>query len=319
MVTVIIPTYKRADKIERAIKSVLNQTYKEIELIVVDDNNPDSEDRKNMEIKMKKYEEIPNFKYIKHERNKNGAVARNTGINIAQGEYVTFLDDDDYFPKERIEKLVNLLEENMQYNIAYTGGITCKDDNVICSFKVEPIKDYKKELLLNHSFIGTGSNIFVRSEALKSINGFDETFARHQDIEVLIRLLRNNSIIGLDECLVVKDNSDRNNQPNIENFIKVKKHFFEKFEKDINEYQDSNNIFFENYFFLLKQSVLIKDKKNFRLLKEEIGKYKRISVKENIALFKILIKRSIIKEYHKKIQLNMEEKELFEQFKKADN
>ena len=60
MVTVIIPTYKRARFIERAVESVVNQTYKDIEIIVVDDNNPDSDDRKEMEYKMEKYKNIPN-------------------------------------------------------------------------------------------------------------------------------------------------------------------------------------------------------------------------------------------------------------------
>ena len=55
MVTVIIPTFKRARFIERAVESVVNQTYKDIEIIVVDDNNPDSDDRKEMEYKMEKY------------------------------------------------------------------------------------------------------------------------------------------------------------------------------------------------------------------------------------------------------------------------
>ena len=247
MVTVIIPTFKRARFIDRAIESIINQTYKNIELIVVDDNNPDSEDRKEMEYKMEKYKNIPNFKYLKHEKNKNGAAARNTGLKEAKGEYVTFLDDDDYFASDRIEKLVNCLDENNQYQIAYTGGIIYIKQDYIKIFKVKDNVDYKKELLCNRSFIGTGSNMFFRTKNLMEIGGFDERFLRHQDLEVLIRFLSKNNIIGINEPLVVKDNSDRINQPDIEKMLKIREFFLDNFKKEIDAYEDRNLIYFENY------------------------------------------------------------------------
>ena len=81
MVSVIIPTYKRADYLTRAIDSVLNQTYNNIEIIVVDDNNSNSTDRKNTESIMQKYNENSKIKYIKHSKNMNGSAARNTGVS----------------------------------------------------------------------------------------------------------------------------------------------------------------------------------------------------------------------------------------------
>ena len=107
MVTVIITTYKRPDFIERAINSVLNQTYSDIQLIVVDDNDSASDERKLMKKIMDKYSDDSRVTYIKHLKNMNGAVARNTGIKAARGEYITFLDDDDFFLKSRIKELVD--------------------------------------------------------------------------------------------------------------------------------------------------------------------------------------------------------------------
>ena len=95
-VSVIITTYKRADMLSRAINSVLNQTYKNIEVIVVDDNGNGSEYRLKTEIIMNKYSQIDNLKYIKHKENKNGSAARNTGIREATGDIICFLDDDDW-------------------------------------------------------------------------------------------------------------------------------------------------------------------------------------------------------------------------------
>src|SRR5699024_12399636 len=100
-VSVIMPTYKRADMLERAINSVLNQTYNDVELIVVDDNNPNTVYRKETSKVMKKYKNYNRVRYIKHERNMNGAVARNTGIFYSTGELITFLDDDDWYDEKK--------------------------------------------------------------------------------------------------------------------------------------------------------------------------------------------------------------------------
>ena len=104
MVSVIITTYKRAEFLERAIDSVLNQSYKDIEIIVVDDNGLNSPYSIYTQNVMKKYSSNDKIKYIQHKTNKNGAAARNTGIQASVGEYITFLDDDDFFLKNRISE-----------------------------------------------------------------------------------------------------------------------------------------------------------------------------------------------------------------------
>src|SRR5690625_2563800 len=97
LVSVIIPTYKRPHMLARAIESVLNQTYINIEIIIVDDNSIESSYRKETIEFMRRYSEYNNILYVKHKENKGGSVARNTGIAIAKGKFVTFLDDDDEY------------------------------------------------------------------------------------------------------------------------------------------------------------------------------------------------------------------------------
>ena len=121
MVSVIIPTYKRSDMLPRAIASVLNQSYANIEAVVVDDNNPDTEYRKHTEILMMQYEFDKRVKYVKHSKNFNGSVARNTGIKNSDGEIVAFLDDDDTFYPEKIEKQVEYLLQHPKYRAVYCG------------------------------------------------------------------------------------------------------------------------------------------------------------------------------------------------------
>ena len=102
LLSIIIPTYKRSENIEKAINSVLKQAGS-FELIVVDDNDEDSVFRKHNEEIMQKYlNNYNNFYYLKHKKNMNGATARNTGIKFCHGQYITFLDDDDDFIKDRI-------------------------------------------------------------------------------------------------------------------------------------------------------------------------------------------------------------------------
>ena len=106
LVSVIIPTYKGADKINSAVDSVLNQTYKNIEVIVVDDNGENEPEQLLTAEKMKKYETFENVKYLVHKKNINGSAARNTGIRASKGFYLGFLDDDDVFLPEKTQKQV---------------------------------------------------------------------------------------------------------------------------------------------------------------------------------------------------------------------
>lgn len=95
LVSVIIPTYKRATTLLDAIRSVLNQTYKNIEIVIVDDNGKGTYEQLETERLLKQYIENQQIIYIVHEYNKNGSAARNTGLMASHGAYINFLDDDD--------------------------------------------------------------------------------------------------------------------------------------------------------------------------------------------------------------------------------
>ena len=110
LVSVIIPSYKGADKLRRAINSISDQTYQNIEIIVVDDNNPDTAERIQTESVIASLH-LPNLKYIRHPENMNGSAARNTGIRAAKGKYTAFLDDDDIYLPCRVEKSVAALKK----------------------------------------------------------------------------------------------------------------------------------------------------------------------------------------------------------------
>ena len=118
LVSVIIPTYKRTETLKFALDSIMKQTYKNLEIIVVDDNGAESEYRKSVETIMEEYKGNSKIRYIANEKNMGGAAARNVGIEEAKGEYLAFLDDDDTYYPEKIEKQISVFEESTDDKLA---------------------------------------------------------------------------------------------------------------------------------------------------------------------------------------------------------
>ena len=258
LLSIIIPTYKRNDFLCRAIDSILIN-YGSYEIIVVDDNDENSIYRKYNIETMKKYQSNDKVKYLKHKQNKNGAAARNTGIKYAKGEYITFLDDDDEFTSNRIEEVEKVIK-NEKPDFIFTGTIFKKNGKVLNyneKLNKEEInkKNLIKLLLMEKSFIGTGSNMICKSNIVKKINGFDESFTRNQDLEYLIRYLElSKSIVYIDKNLVIKNLDDVSNFPSYEKMLIVKEKFLNKFQYIINKYdeKEKKEIYVKNYRVLLR-------------------------------------------------------------------
>lgn len=206
LVSVIITTYNRPRMLQRAIDSVLNQSYKNIEVVVVDDNNPDSKGRKKTAALMNKYKEEKNVIYIKHHKNMNGAAARNTGIKNSSGVIVSYLDDDDWYLKEKIEKQVAYLLSNGQYDAVYCGWQ--KNNKNVISTKTG---DLTYEILSGKNPIITNT-IMMKKDAAVNCGGWDERFQRGQETAFLLRYFKCGYKIGVvPEKLVEFDMSDRSN------------------------------------------------------------------------------------------------------------
>ena len=235
-VSVIITTYKGAKKLRRAILSVLGQTYSNVELIVVDDNNPETIERADTEKVMAAFENNESVHYIRHEKNKNGAVARNTGIRVATGEYIAFLDDDDFFLPDRVGICVEALD-NSDYVACYTKSI------LISNGKVKRINRVKnnpscKDVLLNQNLLGTGSNLFVKKTCVEWLNGFDERFLRYQDVEFILRVLMYGKMKAVDAITVVKDVEDIRFMPKFSRLKDMQLLFQGTFDTQISELSD---------------------------------------------------------------------------------
>ena len=108
LVSVIIPTYKRADKLLRAINSVCNQTYENLEILVVNDNENDDQYTKELLVLFENITD-PRVRLVFQERHINGAAARNAGIKKAKGEFIAFLDDDDIWMENKVQRQIDIV------------------------------------------------------------------------------------------------------------------------------------------------------------------------------------------------------------------
>jgi glycosyltransferase involved in cell wall biosynthesis len=226
-VSVVIPTYKRPEKLERAVKSVQRQTYDNIEIIVVNDN-PETDIESEVSVTRE------NVRFFNHEENRNGAAARNTGIENAEGDYIAFLDDDDRWKQEKIKKQVEELEGRDGYGACYTlPEIVYERKRQVP--KEAPEGDIRKEVLLMDVTASFGSSLIVEHDIVGDINGFDEEFKRNQDWEFTVRVLAKTKMASIKEPLVVRD-AEYGYKTDVETQIEATEMYLGKFQELIDSY-----------------------------------------------------------------------------------
>lgn len=186
LVSVIIATYNRAELVVQAVESALNQTYKNIEIVVVDDGSTDSTRQA-----LRQYE--GRIEYIYQERSERSK-ARNVGLRHSSGYYIAFLDSDDLWLPTKIEKQVRVLNEKPEVGVVYSGvqfidrnGNAC--DGGICWDTPERQELYE-DLMTHNVITGTTSSVMVRRTCLDRVGFFDESMNTCEDLDLFRRLVR---------------------------------------------------------------------------------------------------------------------------------
>lgn len=236
LVSVVIPTFKRPIYLKRAIESVLSQTYSNIEIIVVDDNDSDTIFRKETEEVMKYYLKNEKVKYIKHKYNKNGSAARNTGNKNSNGKYITFLDDDDEMLPNRIMLQVKKMEMlDNSWGACYTAYEKIKKNGEILNSSEDRSGNLYIEALMRSLYIGSGSNFLVRKSIVDEINGYDESFNRNQDIEFLTRILEKYKFYYINEITLIVHYEARESKGSYKKIVDIDKFYLDKFMERIDK------------------------------------------------------------------------------------
>lgn len=205
MVSVIITSYKRpVEIVERAVASVLAQTYEELEILIVDDNQDNSEESKLLE---KAFSNRDRIIYIKQNGNKGACAARNLGISRAKGEFIGFLDDDDTWEPDKLEVQLARFEGTDEK----VGMVYCLGDVLVCTTNPPTVEEYyttklfKEEITfkdqLKYDYIGSTSQALIRKSCLVALGGFDESLPARQDYEMWLRISKSYRILGVKKVL----------------------------------------------------------------------------------------------------------------------
>jgi glycosyltransferase involved in cell wall biosynthesis len=200
LISVIIPTYNRRELLERAVRSVLAQTYRNIELIVVDDASTDSTK------KMVGAMHDERLRYIRHKSNLGAAASRNTGIKAARGDYIAFQDSDDEWMAEKIEKQMGMfLDSPPETGVVYCGFFRQREGK---KTRIPSKKFTQREgeifqpLLLGYYLVGTPS-VIIKKEVLEKVGLFNEDYPALEEWDLWLRIAKEYRFQFINEELLV--------------------------------------------------------------------------------------------------------------------
>jgi glycosyltransferase involved in cell wall biosynthesis len=230
MVSVILPTFNRPQFLEKALESILNQTYKNFEIIVINDGGSDVENV------VAKLNTRGNIVYVRLAKNIERSAARNAGIKIARGKYIAYLDDDDLFYPDHLETLVTTLQSG-PHAVAYTDAYRAVQQMADGTYRT-----VQRQLLYSYDF--TPDAILVenqfpnlccmhRKSCFDEVGLFDESLQTHEDWDLWIRLSRKYSFVHIKKATAeysYRDDRTNTSTQRLEDFYRTRQLLYKKFE-----------------------------------------------------------------------------------------
>ena len=195
-ISVIIPTYNRKNTLPRAVESVLNQTYKPVEIIIVDDGSTDGT--------KEWFSEMYPLVHYTYQVNSGVSSARNTGINSARGDWIALLDSDDEWLPDKLEIQVKLLQNNAELRFCHTNEIWIRN-----GVRINQMKKHQKyggnifKKCLDICRISPSSSLFHTS-VIKDVGLFDESLDVCEDYDLWLRITAKYPVLFLDQPLIKK-------------------------------------------------------------------------------------------------------------------
>jgi len=190
LISIIIPSYNSGKFLGEAIESAVNQTYKNIEIIIVNDGSTDNTE----EIAKQWQKRDKRIRYLKHKENKGLSAARNTGIRTSKGDFIALLDADDVWMKDKLEKQIEKIRK--EADIVYSNAILINEkgkkleDTLWKKVKTAPYAGRDcLESLFQKNFMIPASSLIFKKEVIKEIGGFDEKLKSAEDYDFCLRAL----------------------------------------------------------------------------------------------------------------------------------
>jgi glycosyltransferase involved in cell wall biosynthesis len=197
-VSVIILTYNRKEFLKAAIQSVLEQSYQDFEIIIVDDGSNDGTAAFVGSLT------DPRINYIRNDTNQGEARSRNIGINRSSGEFIAFLDDDDEWLSSKLEKQVRLLESSPAIVAGVYTGFTKVDVKTgkIVATVLPQKRGYIYNAMATYNWVGTPSTVLIRKECFDEVGPFDDDIVFGPDNDMWIRIAQKYHFDFVAESLV---------------------------------------------------------------------------------------------------------------------
>lgn len=215
-VSVIIPTYNRDGTITHAIESVLNQTYKNLEVIVVDDNSNDNTENVVKLIQDKR------LRYFKNLSNLGPSGARNRGILEARGEFISFQDSDDIWVQDKLQKQMSYFEKHQDVGMVYCA-FGCREGNLVVKspsdqYPTEKLSGDIYQILLQGNKVGTPT-MLIKRQCLDVVGLFNSNLKAWEDYELALRIAKQYKIGYVNEVLVNVNRSESGVNSNNKNVL----------------------------------------------------------------------------------------------------
>ena len=280
LVSVVVPCYNHEKYVKKTIESIINQTYKNIELIVIDDGSKDNSVQVIQEMADKH-----GFTFV-HRPNKGLSATLNEGIRLSKGKYFCAIASDDILMLEKIEKQVTFMEANPEYGMCY-GKIVYFEDTIE---KTSEYPNSNKEGwvfddLLNYGCFIPAPSTFIKKEVFKSVGGYDESLWI-EDWDMWLRISKKYKIGFINEYFAFYRRHDSNISSQVIKMYEAEKQILEK-------YKD-----YENFDNVIKNKKIVWFSLLSRKYKKEAMKYFIHSIKYllvDIRVLKALIKLVLLR------------------------
>ncbi len=269
LVTVIIPAYNHAMYVENCLDSIINQTYQNIELIVINDGSKDDTNEKIIGNEDKLKKRFSNFIHISKE-NEGICKTLNLGLSLAKGKYIIPFASDDVMYSQRIRKQVAYLEENSQYGMVYTDGYDVEskdylvenekyDKDMMFSIKMDFVEGNLLNFMLDNVFKMPTPTVCIKRECFNKVGFYDENLLC-EDPDMFIRISKYFQIGCIKEPLVLHRIHGENNGKN----FSIIKPFIESMIKKYEKSDLLNEIEKERFILLLEKLIGITNVERIR-------------------------------------------------------
>lgn len=276
-VSVVIPTYNRKSTLKRAIDSILNQSFQDYEIVIVDDCSTDG----SLEYIAELYGQLDNLIYIRNDNNIGAGASRNVGVLYASGKYIAFHDSDDEWLPNKLERQMEVIKNSDDdIGLVYSYFKFVSKDGRECCFPSTELEKEKKtgevfRTLLIQPLAGTITWLMKRDLFLE-LGGFNEKLKALEDYEFTLRIGQKYKIVLVEEILAIAYQTKDSVSADGDNHILTECYIMDKYQKEL----EKNGLIEEKFFAVLNVARIFNKVREF--LKYIVHKYQNTEYQEYV-------------------------------------